>query len=271
MLNHTQSANSLPVNHLLAASFKLTLSRNASFSYVARLGTTSADIRSAQALRFEVFNLELGEGLATSFDTQLDADPFDEVCDHLLAEDMNSGQIVGTYRLQSGRSAARHKGYYSAGEFDLSPYEPLRGEVVELGRACIARAHRNLLVLQLLWRAIAFYARSHQARYLLGCSSVHTQDPRVGAALYHSLCRAHLAPPELRTRPLPEFACPLDEMAEEPPPVPKLLSAYLALGGKICGEPAIDREFRTVDFLTILDLQSLPPRAVERYFKWPGE
>ena len=258
------------VNHLLAASFRLTLSRNSSFSYVARLARTPEDIRGAQALRFEVFNLELGEGLAASFDTQLDRDPFDDVCEHLLAEDMNSGQVVGTYRLQTGRSAAQHLGYYSAGEFDLAPFESRRHEIVELGRACIARPHRSLLVLQLLWRAIAFYARSHQARYLLGCSSVHTQDPKVGAALYSSLCRRHLAPPELQAHPRPELACPLSEMAEEPPPVPKLLSAYLALGGKICGAPAIDREFKTVDFLTVLDLQTLPERAVERYLKWPS-
>ena len=184
---------------------------------------------------------------------------------------MNSGEVVGTYRLQTGCGAATRLGYYSAGEFELSAYEPLRNDLIELGRACVARPHRNLLVLQLLWRAIAFYARSHNGRFLLGCSSVHTEDPRVGAALYSLFCRSHLAPAELRTHPLPEVACPLGEMAEEPPAVPKLLAAYLALGAKICGAPAINREFKTVDFLTILDLQKLPQRAIERYFQWPGK
>ena len=37
---------------------------------------------------------------------------------------------------------------------------------------------------------------------------------------------------------------------------PKLLSAYLALGAGVCGPPAIDREFRTIDFLTWLDVES---------------
>src|SRR6202012_5713025 len=32
----------------------------------------------------------------------------------------------------------------------------------------------------------------------------------------------------------------------------KLLRAYLAIGAKICGPPAIDREFGTIDFLTLL-------------------
>jgi len=47
--------------------------------------------------------------------------------------------------------------------------------------------------------------------------------------------------------------------------VPKLLSAYLSLGAKICGAPAIDREFKTIDFLTFLDLASLPAKTVQRY------
>jgi putative hemolysin len=37
-----------------------------------------------------------------------------------------------------------------------------------------------------------------------------------------------------------------------------LLRAYLAIGAKICGPPAIDREFGTIDFLTLLDLHKLP-------------
>ncbi len=44
------------------------------------------EIRAAQVLRFQVFNLELNEGLAQSYATGLDADPFDAVCDHLLVE-----------------------------------------------------------------------------------------------------------------------------------------------------------------------------------------
>ena len=37
------------------------------------------------------------------------------------------------------------------------------------------------------------------------------------------------------------------------PAIPKLLRAYLSLGARICGAPAIDREFGTIDFLAVLD------------------
>jgi putative hemolysin len=36
------------------------------------------------------------------------------------------------------------------------------------------------------------------------------------------------------------------------------LRVYLAIGAKICDPPAIDREFGTIDFLTLLDLDALP-------------
>jgi len=48
--------------------------------------------------------------------------------------------------------------------------------------------------------------------------------------------------------------------------IPKLLRAYLALGAKICGPPALDRQFKTIDFLTLLDLETLHPLARQRFF-----
>src|SRR5262245_17883758 len=94
-------------------------------AYAVRLARGASDVRAAQALRFEVFNLELNEGLAESHATGLDADPFDGVCDHLLVEHTPSGGIVGTYRLQTGRTAAAHLGYYSELEFDFTPFQPI--------------------------------------------------------------------------------------------------------------------------------------------------
>ena len=117
---------------------------NAPAHYVVRLARNADEIRAAQVLRFEVFNLELNEGLSQSYATGFDEDPFDAVCDHLLVEHLPSQQIIGTYRVQTGASAARNLGYYCAQEFEFSVYEPLRGEMIELGRACVHRQHQNL-------------------------------------------------------------------------------------------------------------------------------
>jgi putative hemolysin len=46
---------------------------------------------------------------------------------------------------------------------------------------------------------------------------------------------------------------------------PKLLRAYLSLGAKICGPPALDRRFKTIDFLTLMDLETMPAAARQRF------
>ena len=231
--------------------------------YRSRLALEPADIAAAQALRFQVFNVELDEGLVHSFDSGLDSDPFDAVCSHLIVEDELSGAVVGTYRMQTGMQAHGGLGYYSETEFDFVPFEAQRPQILELGRACIHHQHRNFAVLNQLWKGIAAYARDHGARYLVGCSSLTSQDEAVGAAAYLQLNR-HLAPKDWRTLPQPEFACDLTRSIGEAVHIPRLLSAYLAMGAAICGPPAIDREFKTLDFLTWIDVKSPLVVAMQR-------
>ena len=231
-----------------------------------RPAQSAEDVRRAQRLRFEVFNLELGEGLAESHARGLDVDPFDECCDHLIVEHGETGDVVGTYRLQTGQRAAANRGYYSEREFEFAPYEPLRCEMIELGRACVHAAHRNFNLLHLLWRGIAQYAVERQARYLIGCSSLTSQDPAEGAAMYAQLRRKHLVRAELRTNAVPAFSLDTTDDAAVQVKAPKLLRAYLSIGAKICGPPAIDREFGTIDFLTLLDLQALPLMVRAHFF-----
>ena len=69
--------------------------------YVVRLAETIEEIDAALKLRFEVFNLELGEGLDSSFRTGRDRDEFDASCDHLIVTDRTNGNVVGTYRLRT--------------------------------------------------------------------------------------------------------------------------------------------------------------------------
>ena len=80
-------------------------------SYATRLAKNADEVRAAQSLRFQVFNLELNEGLQESVATGLDADRFDAVCDHLIVEHLPTKQVVGTYRLQTGSSAGEQFGY----------------------------------------------------------------------------------------------------------------------------------------------------------------
>ena len=245
--------------------------------YRLRLARSVEDLDAVCRLRFQVFNIELGKGLESSYETGLDTDDFDLFCEHLLVEEKTEHKIVGTYRMQSGMTAARNLGYYSELEFDFSPYEALRGEVLELGRASIDREHRTPEVLTLLWRGIAQYAVDMQLRYLIGCSSLNSEDPREGWRMFRQLSNYRVAE-RLSTRPAVGFVCPGELAVEEPESacqevtaisepvkVPKLLKTYLAIGARICGAPAWDREFGTIDFLTLLDLRTISPSARNRF------
>jgi putative hemolysin len=233
--------------------------------YEIRLAETLSERDAACRVRFKVFNIELGEGLQSSYRTGLDQDQFDLFCDHLIVEDRSRREVVGTYRMQSGITAEQKFGYYSEQEFNFSPYELIRGEVLELGRASIDREHRTSEVLTLLWRGIAQYARFYKLRYLIGCSSLNSRDPREGWSMYRQLA-PFLTLESLRTHPTQSYELPQDP-GEGPGEVkiPKLLKTYIAVGARICGAPAWDREFGTIDFLTLLDLAQLSPAAKHRF------
>jgi putative hemolysin len=253
--------------------------------YRMRLAESAEDRIAACRLRFRVFNIEMGKGLESSYRTGLDIDEFDDVCEHLIVEDKQQDnparRIVGTYRMQTGTTAARHRGYYSEQEFNLAPYEPLRPGVLELGRASIDREHRTPEVLTLLWRGIAQYATDMGLRYLIGCSSLTSKDPAEGWALYRQL-EAFRVSAEFETTPTAACACPNEQQGNDaqlsscpsesnvpagspPVKVPKLLKTYLAIGARIAAPPAWDREFGTIDFLTLLDLRLLSPAARSRF------
>jgi putative hemolysin len=250
--------------------------------YRLRLAESAADREAVCRLRFKVFNIELGEGLESSYQTGLDTDEFDLFCDHLLVEDKSCGHIVGTYRMQSGTTAARHCGYYSEREFSFKPYEALRPAILELGRASIDREHRTFEVLTLLWRGISQYATDKGLRYLLGCSSLNSKDPAEGWQTYRQL-DAYRCTPEFATETTEAFACPrehpglsaqtpadqeaesLSTATQNAVKVPKLLRTYMTIGARIAAPPAWDREFGSIDFLTLLDLRLMSPAARNRF------
>lgn len=253
----TRSTTLIETPERLSAStpqFRLSLARSAD------------DLLACQRLRYLVFNCELGEGLADSEPTGLDRDEVDTVCDHLMVNDTASGQLVGTYRLQTGRRAHAHFGYYSGQLFDLAPFEPLRAEILELGRACIRETYRNTTALFMLWKGIAMYATRCNTRYLIGCSSICSQDQAEGLALYHALRDKYLIAPPLQTSPRPECVCHANGELPPSPRPPRLFRAYLDISARLCGPPAIDRSFKTIDFLTLVDLHTIPDRVRSRFF-----
>jgi putative hemolysin len=222
-------------------------------------------------LRYEVFNLELGEGLDVSHRSGMDQDVYDEFCHHLMVLHEQTGEVIGTYRLQTSEMAARGAGFYSNDEFELDawPAEVLAAGC-EVGRACIARDHRHRRVLLLLWRGLGAYVLHNRKRYFFGCCSLTSQDPADAARMAAYLRHTGHMHPDLGLEPRPDYDCHELEVncaGWDEIKVPTLMGTYLRYGAKICGRPALDPHFKTIDFLALMDLEQLDPERILRQFE----
>jgi putative hemolysin len=237
--------------------------------YSAAFATRPDHLDAVLRLRFEVFNLEMGEGLGPSFETCRDTDEFDPVFHHLMVVDHPHSAVVGTYRMQTSTMAARHRGFYSDGEFDLSAIPAsVRENAVEVGRTCIARAHRNSVVFLLLWKGLAGYLSRSGTRYLFGCCSLPTTNPAHGLAAMRYFERSGHVHPSLWAMPRPGWICdaPGESRDAAEFALPPLFRLYLRYGARVCSPPAMDRHFKTIDFLLLLDLNGLRDQTRRRFF-----
>ncbi len=237
-----------------------------------RLAAHDADIEAAQRLRWQVFFEAMGAVSCGHSDR--DIDPYDAVCDHLLVEDRGSGvpAVVGTYRLLRQSVAEAHHGFYSAGEYDLAPFSGRDGELLELGRSCVAPAYRDAGTIQLLWRGIAAYLQEHHISMMFGCASFHGIDPEEHDDALSFLWHNHLAPPELRARavlgrhvdmarlPLGSYD-PRQAMRKLPP----LIKAYLRVGASVGDGAVIDHDFNTVDVFIVMPVAAIAERYLGRF------
>ena len=260
------STDTLPVSQAVPELFTAEIVEG---RYLAKLAQTEAEIESVLRLRYRVFKVELGASGDDS-ENELDRDVYDAICRHLIVVDRVSGETVGTYRLNTLETAHNVEGFYAYHEFSLEnlPFDILR-QSVEIGRACVAREHRNSKVLFLLWKVLLQYLKSAGKRYFFGCCSIFTQDCALGARVFQQFERDGFVHPEIKVEPRWERSFPVDEIYPETAPIelPSLFNMYLKVGVKICGAPAIDREFGTIDFFVLFDLPEMSRKYQKLFFR----
>lgn len=249
-----------------------------------RLATSEEEIRAAQALRYDIFYNEMGASPTAEMERyRLDIDAYDSICDHLLVIDHGTDgepHVVGTYRLLRQLVALQHRGFYSSGEYDLSPLLDLRfqdkigagRQLLELGRSCVAKPYRNNATIQLLWRGIATYLQTHSIGYMFGCASLHGTEPDEHKVALSYLYHNHLVPADLRVRALPEHYVPMDRLPigaydtrEALKALPPLIKGYLRTGCMIGDGAFIDRQFNTVDVFILLPVEGITQRYSDRF------
>ena len=234
--------------------------------YLLTLATKEEDLKKVQLLRGKIF---YGERFSHKETDIFDEDKFDDVCHHLMLICKQTKQVIGTYRVQSYDMASQRYGFYSSQEFNLKsiPFEILHSSL-EIGRACIAPEYRQSRALFYLWKGLANYMLNNNKKYLFGCSSLYTQSSWESACTYQYFQVNKLIHPRIKVEPKKENKLTLIENKVEPSDqyIPFLLKKYLQIGSKICSLPAIDKEFKTIDFLTLLDIFNMDKFYCKLFF-----
>lgn len=230
--------------------------------YTVKMAENRREVESALRLRYDVFYIEMAGRKAAAGQTRLEFDAYDLKCRHLIVVSNETGETVGTYRLNSIETAHSIYGFYSANEFTI---EELPGEVlqdgIEIGRACIAREHRNTKVLFLLWKALLAYLQQCGKRYFFGCCSIFTQDASVGLKAYRQLSREGHVHEDFSVIPCHSGISLLnDDVDPANIELPALFNMYLRIGARVCGPPMVDREFGSIDFFVVFDVRDLNPK-----------
>ncbi|RLQ89296.1 GNAT family N-acetyltransferase [Notoacmeibacter ruber] len=244
---------------------------------VVSLATCPAEVTAAQDLRFRVFeSMKTGSAPVTG---GLDRDRFDAYCDHLLVLDQSvdgplSSQLVGTYRLLSPESAERAGRFYTADEFDLPSLLSRHPErrFLELGRSCVLPAYRTKRTIDLLWQGIWAYCLSHRIDTMVGCASFPGTAPAAHAEAlsflaHHAAAERDFICPAQPGRGVPTDMMPAEavDMKSALGAMPPLVKGYLRLGAMFGHEAVVDKDFGTVDVLTILPVERIASRYLTHF------
>ena len=252
-----------------------------------RLAREEAEIRAAQLLRYRVFYEEMQAVASPEIAAaRRDFDALDDYCDHLLVLDTalpEAERIVGTYRLIRRSAAKRFGKFYSSDEYDISCLINFPGEVLELGRSCVAADYRTRSTMQLLWNGLAAYVFQHDIALMFGCASLPGCDPQAHKEALSYLYYHHLAPPGLRPKALPEryvdmrlmppesfnFQDGFERVKVDPrlggSNLPPLIKGYLRVGAYVGDGAVIDHQFNTTDVCIIVKTDLMADRYMKHF------
>jgi len=229
------------------------------------LARSDEDVAAAQRLRWQIFVEEQGVDLQSA-KPGMDVDALDEFCDHLVVRQISTGRIVGTCRLLTAENAQLHGSYYSEREFEIGSLLKSGRRLLEIGRSCVHREHRNGGTIALLWSGIAAYQLQARHDAIIGCASIPLgcQMPQ-NAALAHRLA-AKGPPADLRVVPRRELPVhPDDRDSHALAAIPPLIKGYLRCGAIVCGAPYWDESFNTADLFMYLSVDRIEARYARHF------
>ena len=243
-----------------------------------RLAESEDEILAAQRLRFEVFSSVRDAAFSEEAQAaRRDIDKYEPYCDHLVVidparvDEENLG-IMGTYRVMSRAKRPDDPGFYTESLYDLSCFDDIDGEVVELGRVCIDPSYKARAVMQLLWKGIAEFVVNKNVKILFGCAGFDGTDAVEHQQLLSYLHHKFLAPKEIRPvaygpNRLEFDLLPADEVDEKTAfrNVPSIIRGYSRMGGYIGEGAVVNKLFNTTMVCIVVDTTTLTDRYMRHF------
>lgn len=193
-------------------------------------------------------------GQAFGIDPGQDQDPWDQSAYHVVLQDHY--RVIGYYR------AIVHSelGFYTQSEFDIAGLNLDNRCILEIGRAAVDPEFRNPAVIPMLWGKLIELAQQLNRSWIMGAASIRPSDCNIYQAqdYWRSKYQYHLGSHAVPLNPYQE---PVSNSKLD---IPKLLQVYERVGARVVSDPAWDPEFQTADVVTLLDLDEINQRWLER-------
>lgn len=233
------------------------------------LADNAHELQKAQKLRYDMLVLDYDDSKDKD---GTDASDYDDFCDHLIAVDTSTGEVVGTYRLMNNSHLKYKNRFICEGEFDITRLKTSGENILELGRAVVDKNYRNGVVIKLLWQGLFAYCKLKNIRFMFGTGSFHGTDPSIYTHAFASLYYNHKVDDKYDcfANPPCERMDIITESDVDPiiakQTIPPLIKGYIMLGSKVGSGVYIDHDFNSTDVMLIFDLNDLNKAYAKRMF-----
>lgn len=195
-----------------------------------------------------------------------DGDKFDAECTHVLIQDLQTQNLVCTFRFLHLETGTEIKRTYAAQYYDLANLAGFAEPIMEIGRFCVDMETVDPNVLRIAWAAITRYVDANGIGLLCGCSSFQGNDSTAYKDAFTLLKDRHLAPEQWRPRVKSGDVIAFNQddavhktnvrLANQQ--LPPLLRTYLTMGGWVSDHAVVDPILNTIHVFTGVEISAIP-------------
>ncbi len=230
--------------------------------------STAEELYQARRLRYEELILFHRERTEISFEQSYNDD--DLYCDHLIAIDTDTKEVVGSYRLITRKHLKKINKFACESNFNIDDIKNQPYNIMELGRAVVKNGYRDGLVIKMLLSGVLKYVNQNDIRLMFGSIFFPPMEEDAFDKLmsYFNMylskdtsLQPYAYQPSIKLDRVPIDTINLSEVKRTVPPI---LKAYMSMGCVFASSAHLtDKVFDAPNTLVILDFATMNKRFVE--------